>query len=161
MDHKAKPHRGGGRAASEEISVNQLLRDLRRAGSRVTEPRRAVIEALVAAQGEHLTADDLAARVRRSHPDVHRATVYRTLDTLQELGVISHVHLGHGPSTFHVGERPHHHAVCVGCGAVVELPLDVLDGVADRLRIEAGWELEHQHFALSARCPSCSQGRLA
>lgn len=156
MDHRAKRHGNGTTAAPQEISVNQLLRDLRRAGSRVTQPRRAVIEALVAAQGEHLTADDLAARVRESHPDVHRATVYRTLDTLQELGVIFHVHLGHGPSTFHVGERPHHHAVCVSCGAVVELPLDALDDVAARLRADAGWELEHQHFALSARCPRCT-----
>jgi Fur family ferric uptake transcriptional regulator len=91
--------------------------------------------------------------------DAHRATVYRTLDRLEELGVVSHVHLGHGPSTFHLDHvegRPHHHAVCSSCGAVVEVPTGALDALADGLRSEYGFELSSQHFALSGRCSSCA-----
>lgn len=118
-------------------------------------PRRAVVEVLVDAGDDHITADELAASVRSRHPEIHRATIYRTLDRLQEAGVVSHVHLGHGPSTFHLGDHPHHHAVCSGCGAVIELPFDAMEDVARRLNEEHGWELAPQHFALSALCPDC------
>lgn len=132
-----------------------MLSLLRARGDRVTASRRAVVEALLAGD-HHVTADEIAARVARAHPDVHRATVYRTLDRLEEVGVITHVHLGHGPSTFHLNDRPHHHAVCSVCGAVVEVPLSALDGLADRLRTEHGFELSAQHFALSGRCRACA-----
>ena len=132
-----------------------MLSLLRARGDRVTASRRAVIEALLAGD-HHVTADEIVARVARNHPEVHRATVYRTLDRLEEVGVITHVHLGHGPSTFHLNDRPHHHAVCSVCGAVVEVPLAALDGLADRLRAEHGFELSPQHFALSGRCRTCA-----
>ena len=132
-----------------------MLSLLRARGDRVTASRRAVIEALLAGD-HHVTADEIVARVARNHPEVHRATVYRTLDRLEEVGVITHVHLGHGPSTFHLNDRPHHHAVCSVCGAVVEVPLAALDGLADRLRADHGFELSPQHFALSGRCRTCA-----
>jgi Fur family ferric uptake transcriptional regulator len=143
-------------------SADEILSLLRAHGDRVTASRRAVVEALVAG-GHHVTADEIVARVTAvagggdgaRDADAHRATVYRTLDRLEELGVVSHVHLGHGPSTFHLDDRPHHHAVCSSCGAVVEVPLDALDGLAARLRDEHGFELSSQHFALSGRCASC------
>jgi Fur family ferric uptake transcriptional regulator len=136
-------------------SADAILSLLRASGDRITTSRRAVVEALLAGD-HHVTADEVAARVADRHPDVHRATVYRTLDRLQELGVVTHVHLGHGPSTFHVNDRPHHHAVCSSCGSVVEVPLAALDDLAARLREEHGFELSPQHFALSGRCRACS-----
>ena len=144
-------------------SADEILARLRAHGDRVTASRRAVIDALVAGD-HHVTADEIVARVAAGDhsgggsgdPEAHRATVYRTLDRLEELGVVSHVHLGHGPSTFHLDHRPHHHAVCSSCGAVVELPLDALDALADDLRTAHGFELSPQHFALSGLCRDCS-----
>jgi Fur family transcriptional regulator, ferric uptake regulator len=135
-------------------SADEIVALLRSRGGRMTASRRAVVEALL--DGEHhVTADEVVARVAARHPEVHRSTVYRTLERLQELGVLSHVHLGHGPTTFHIVDRPHHHAVCSSCGAVVEVPFDALDGLAVRLREEEGFELAPQHFALSGRCRDC------
>lgn len=136
-------------------SADEVLDLLRSRGGRVTAARRAVVEAMLA-DGHHTTADEVVARVQARHPEVHRSTVYRTLDRLQELGVVTHVHLGHGPSSYHLTGRPHHHAVCEVCGTVVELPWDALDGLAQRLRAEHGFELAHQHFALSGRCARCA-----
>jgi Fur family ferric uptake transcriptional regulator len=140
-------------------SADAILSLLRASGDRITTSRRAVVEALLAGD-HHVTAEEVATRVADHNPEVHRATVYRTLDRLQELGVVSHVHLGHGPSTFHVNDRPHHHAVCSSCGSVVEVPLAALDDLADRLRDEHGFELSPQHFALSGRCRACSSGQV-
>ena len=136
-------------------SPDEVLSLLRARGDRVTTSRRAVVEALLAGD-HHVTADEIAARVAADHPEVHRATVYRTLDRLEEVGVVTHVHLGHGPSTFHLNDRPHHHAVCSSCGGVVEVPLAALDGLAERLRADHGFELSTQHFALSGRCRTCA-----
>jgi Fur family ferric uptake transcriptional regulator len=136
-------------------SVDEILLRLRARGDRLTASRRAVVEALLSG-GHHVTADEIVAKVAERHPEVHRATVYRTLDRLEAAGVITHVHLGHGPSTFHLNERPHHHAVCSSCGAVVEVPLAALDGLATQLRDEHGFELSSQHFALSGHCRECA-----
>lgn len=138
-------------------SADEILSLLRSRGDRITGARRAVVEALLAGDDHHVTADEVAARVSVAHPEVHRATVYRTLERLQQLGVVTHVHLGHGPSTFHLEDRPHHHAVCSTCGTVVEVPLAALDDLAARLREEHGFELSAQHFALSGRCRDCAR----
>ncbi|HET8621091.1 MAG TPA: Fur family transcriptional regulator [Acidimicrobiales bacterium] len=135
-------------------SADDVLARLRRAGGRMTASRRAVVEALLAG-GHHVTADEIVERVGASHPEVARSTVYRTLERLEQVGVITHVHLGHGPSTFHLADRPHHHAVCASCGAVVEVPWDALDHLAGELADRHGFELAPQHFALSGRCRDC------
>ncbi|MFP5328345.1 MAG: Fur family transcriptional regulator, partial [Acidimicrobiia bacterium] len=84
---------------------------LRAKGGRMTSSRRVIIDVLLSGDA-HLTADAIAEAVQRRHPDIHRSTVYRTLDTLTELGVVTHVHLGHGPSVFHLADEDHHHLVC-------------------------------------------------
>ena len=132
-----------------------VLAAIRASGVRVTAPRRAVVEALVAAD-DHVTADDLAARIAVAAPDVHLSTVYRTLDALERLGVVTHVHLGHGRAVYHLTDRMHQHAVCEACGAVVELPDDVLGEVQARLRRETGFEIDPHHFALVGRCAHCA-----
>ena len=132
----------------------ELLDHLRARGVRLTAPRRAVIAALVADE-EHVTADILAARVQAASPEVHLSTVYRTLDALEQLGVVTHVHLGHGRAVYHLTDRLHHHAVCELCGVVVHLPGDVLAGVQQRLREEADFEVDPHHFALVGRCAAC------
>lgn len=155
MEHRSASNGDARLPAGTSAATHQVLETLRTAGCRVTVPRRAVVETLVDAGRDHITAEELATRVRHRYPDIHRATVYRTLEKLQDAGVITHVHLGHGPSTFHLGEASHHHAVCTSCGTMVELPTDALEPVSEQLKREHGWQLTQQHFALSALCPKC------
>ena len=138
---------------SERLSL--ILTSLGRDGRRITEGRRAVIEALVAAEG-HMSADDLAESVRSRRPGVHRATVYRTLEALEEAGLVEHVHLGHGRSVYHLADDLHQHLVCETCGLVEEAPADLLSGVAERLHEERGFVMRPYHFAVLGRCSSCS-----
>jgi Fe2+ or Zn2+ uptake regulation protein len=137
--------------------LDVLLDRLRAEGGRVTTARRAVLASLLDPEPDrgHLTAEDIAAHVQAHHPDIHLSTIYRTLEALEEIGLVSHVHLGHGPSTYHLTDRPHHHAVCRVCGAVVELPAGALDAVERRLRRDHGFTLEAEHFALVGRCAAC------
>lgn len=131
-------------------TVDEILDRIRRAGGRVTTARRLVIETLLATPG-HVSADDIAANVRREHPEVHLSTVYRTLESLEELGIVRHTHVGHGAATYHVGPL-HQHLVCETCGAVVDVPASALDELASRLRDEYDFDLHVGHFALLGRC---------
>lgn len=134
--------------------LETILALVRERGGRVTTPRRAIVQALVDAN-DHVTADDIAAAVQRAHPDVHQSTVYRTLDTLTELGVIDHVHLGHGPAVYHFTGEAHHHLVCQDCGRVVQLPLSVLRPLQTRIARDYDFDLDATHFALAGHCGSC------
>jgi Fur family transcriptional regulator, ferric uptake regulator len=136
--------------------VEEVLALIRSRGGRVTATRRAVVEALLGGCGEHLTAEEVVARVQAAHPEAHLSTVYRTLDALESLGVATHVHLGHGPSTFHLASERHHHAACDACGAVVELPEDLFADVARRVADSTGFRIDPSHFALPGRCRDCA-----
>ena len=133
--------------------AERIVDELRGRGERMTPARRAVIEELAAAEG-HLTADDLVDRVHATVPSAHRATIYRTMDTLERLGVVEHTHLGHGRAIYHLAEDAHPHLVCERCGAVVQLGPEVLADVARQVQDQHGFVLLH-HFALVGRCPTC------
>lgn len=156
MEHRSAKAGDAPLPTSVAGATTAVLDRLQAAGHRVTVPRRAVVETLLDAGRDHITAEELAERVHYRHPDIHRATVYRTLEKLQDAGLVSHVHLGHGPSTFHLGQGAHHHAVCTACGETIDLPPDALQPVGEQLERAHGWRLTDQHFALSALCPACA-----
>jgi Fur family ferric uptake transcriptional regulator len=90
---------------------------------------------------------------------INISTVYRTLELLEELGLVNHAHLGHGAPTYHAAsERAHVHLVCARCDRVEEVPAEVLSEVAERLRLERGFQVDVHHVALSGLCRSCSEG---
>jgi Fe2+ or Zn2+ uptake regulation protein len=136
--------------------LERIVTLLRAGGGRVTSARRALVEALLAADA-HMTADDLAARVQSAHPEVHRSTVYRTLDALERLGVVVHSHLGHGGGVYHLADERHQHLVCEECGTVVEVPDAVFTPLARTVRRRYGFTIEPGHFALVGRCAACAQ----
>jgi len=129
---------------------------LRARGERMTAPRRAVVTALASHEG-HLGAEDVVQAVAGIDAGVHRASVYRSLEALSALGVVQHVHVGHGATAYHLvaAGAPHPHAQCRDCGAVVDLPPGVLDAVGRRLRRDSDFELDAGHVALSGRCAAC------
>lgn len=143
----------------DDQRLDAILGQLRACGTRLTSSRRIVITELVAlldAGDGHVSAEALATRVQATHPEVHLATVYRTLELLERLGVTVHVHLGHGPSLYHLAERLHHHAVCDRCGRVQEVPTSVVEPVGRWLLEHDGFMLAPHHFALAGLCRDCA-----
>jgi Fur family ferric uptake transcriptional regulator len=130
-------------------AVDEILGLLRAQGRRVTTQRRAILDALLA--HDHPTVEVLSAAA----PDVEGSTIYRFLDDLEDLGVIDHTHLGHGPAVYHLVADPHHHLACEACGAVIEIPAAELAALRDRVREHYGFVLSPRHFALPGRCVGC------
>jgi Fe2+ or Zn2+ uptake regulation protein len=134
---------------------DRLVAMIRDHGGRVTTARRALVTALVQARG-HVTADDLAALVQKAQPDVHLSTIYRSLDALERIGIVDHVHLGHGRAVYHLADEPHQHLVCEVCGAVVEVPDATFADLSDTLRRGYGFTIRPNHFAVLGRCRACA-----
>lgn len=135
--------------------IERIIGLLATRGARLTNARRAVIGALATAPS-HVTADDLAAVVQRSAPDIHISTIYRTLDALEHLGLVDHVHLGHGRAIYHLTDQPHQHLVCEVCGAVVEVPDSTFAELGDLLRRRYAFTIRPSHFAVLGRCATCA-----
>jgi len=134
--------------------VEAAIEVIRSSGGRATVDRRAVIEVLDG-NPDHLTADEVADAVRASHPDVNLATIYRTLELLERLELAFHVHLGHGPSRWHLAGEVHHHLVCERCGSVVEVPDATFDPLRRQLLDATGFAVDPHHFSLVGRCADC------
>lgn len=135
--------------------LHEILELLRADGGRVTSARRAVVASLMASTG-HVSAEAIAAEVQAVVPEVSVSTVYRTLEVLERLGQVEHVHLGHGPALYHLSDRRHVHLLCRRCDQVIELPDDYLADLAGRLADDHGFALEPRHFALLGTCAACT-----
>jgi Fur family ferric uptake transcriptional regulator len=132
-------------------SIEEVVDALRDAGHRVSAPARQVLEALFAADGPR-SAEDLAA----SPAPLEITSVYRNLERLEQLGVVSHVHFGHGPGLYALardGDREY--LVCDRCGRVTSLKPDELDPIRITLRQSFGHHARFSHFAIHGHCESC------
>lgn len=139
-------------------AAEEAIADLRSRGQRVTVARRALLGVLATTR-DHLHAEEIAERMTLLAPDVHRATVYRTIDSLVSLGIITHVHLPHGAATYHLVEsnarHGHLHLACRLCNTVVDAPHDLLEPVVEVAREQLGFELDPDHVALTGVCAAC------
>src|SRR5712664_1137945 len=121
--------------------------ELRAKGYRVTPQRQLVLEAVT--ELEHGTPEEICTEVRRTATGVNISTVYRTLDLLEELGLVSHAHLGHGAPTYHLADRHQHmHLVCRDCEKVTETDVSLAAPLVESLRASHGFETDVKHFAI-------------
>ncbi|MGW3425918.1 Fur family transcriptional regulator [Streptomyces phaeochromogenes] len=129
--------------------------DLRQRGYRLTPQRQLVLEAVDTL--EHATPDDILIEVRKTASGVNISTVYRTLELLEELGLVSHAHLGHGAPTYHLADRHHHlHLVCRDCTNVIEADVEIAADFTAKLRETFGFSTDMKHFAIFGRCEDCT-----
>jgi Fur family ferric uptake transcriptional regulator len=134
----------------------QLHETLRARGYRITPQRQLVLDAVVVLG--HGTPDEICAEVQRSASGVNLSTVYRTLELLEELGLVTHAHLGHGAPTYHSATNDEHlHLVCRECGSVTETDVSTADALVHRLAEQHGFETDVAHFAIYGRCKGCAR----
>lgn len=138
------------RGGMNNSGFDGALRRVRAGGARITRARRQLLEDL-STTTERVTAEELAER----HDDVDLATIYRSLAEFERVGVIEHVHLGHGPAAYRWAGTGTIAAVCNGCGGVTDVGREELDPLVARLWDKYGIRLELGHFALSVRCRRC------
>lgn len=136
-----------------------IVSALDRAGHRLTGPRRA-LAVLIAGQDGHFTAAELVAAARSRRLGVGRATVFRTLEVLEELGAIERLDLPNGEHAY-VGCQPahHHHVVCSRCGRTSEIRDADLQRVVRRVARQTGYRVDDHRLELFGLCPACLAGQ--
>lgn len=131
--------------------IPSALAALRRRGLRISAARRLVVEALFAA-GRPLPAPELAER-----SGLDPASVYANLQALEEVGLVTHVHLGHGPGRYALADRVERDFVeCERCGAVRGLRPSVLAEVRAAVREATGYDPRFDHFPIVGLCAGCT-----
>lgn len=130
---------------------------LEQAGFRSGGARRAVIEVL-AGEGCGLSAPEIDERVRSAHRKVGRASVYRALEQLAELGLVHRLEVGAAHARFErvePGGEHHHHMVCDGCGKVLPFSDDALESAVMKVSGGAGFEVTDHEIVLHGACSAC------
>lgn len=140
------------------ITADKLIDALSDEGYRITNARRAVCEVVASSHDQHLTAADIYSRARaQAGTRLDRSTVYRTLEALEDSGLLTHSHLGHGPSVYHLAEDAgHQHLICLRCGKTFTLPEVETRRLVEAIAGSTGFVLDASHFALSGLCADCS-----
>ena len=148
------PHTG---PSLEAPDVESAVEALRARGMRISSARRLVLEALYAADAPisaEQIADGLAGRLPRSD----LASVYRNLETLEQVGLVRHSHLGHGPGLYMpTGAREREYLVCDSCSAVKAVEPSEMNAVRTLIHERFGYEARFSHFPILGLCAACAR----
>ena len=137
-------------------TLEDVAAALRERGGRLTTPRRLVLQALFATD-DLVPAERIAAGTDTGIP-LDLTSVYRNLERLEQLGVVRHIHVGHGPGVYGLlshGEREY--LVCEVCGKVTPADAEQLDRVRAVIREQFGYEARFTHFPIHGRCSDCAR----
>ena len=127
---------------------------VRASGSRLSSARKQLLQALFEADGP-VSAEDLARSAGGEPEAADLASIYRNLELFERLGIVRHVHLGHGPGRYAlVGEREY--LVCESCGRVLTAAPHELDAVRSEIRKRFDFEVRFSHFPIAGLCAECT-----
>ena len=129
---------------------------LRERGLRMTPQRRAIVAAVMRAQG-HISPTDVTRQIQSEMPGVNASTVYRTLTLLEEIGVLQHSHLESGAEYHRAEEAEHIHLVCSNCGQDDALSLTEAETLNDLIKRHHGFQADLTHFAITGLCRDCAR----
>ncbi len=134
-----------------------IVSKLSELGYRLT-PQRMMILAAIENSDDHISAEEIYAQVVAKYPNVNISTVYRTLELLKRLGLVTETDFGGGRLRYHpVGKGHHHHLVCQECGAIIALNESLLSSLKSALLLEYKFSADLRHLAIFGRCVNCSK----
>jgi Fur family transcriptional regulator, ferric uptake regulator len=138
-------------------ACEEVIDALRQRGARLTIQRRMVIEALCDDR-DHQSVQAIQERLHAQGTHLTEPTVYRIVQWLKELGFVSQTDLGHSGIVYQlIGDRRHHHLVCLGCGRVIDVDDGIMDSLRATLRRDYDFEPRIDHMAIFGLCRNCRE----
>jgi len=141
-------------------STTDVIEILRGRGLRMTPQRRAIVAEIMRTKG-HISPTALVRKVQGEMPGVNASTIYRTLATLEEVGVLAHAHLESGAEYHRAEDAGHVHLTCSNCGDEDDLSIDEAESLVQLIQRHHGFEPDLTHFAISGLCADCARERAA
>lgn len=134
-----------------------LINKLSEQGYRLTPQRMLVLSAIENSE-DHISAEEIYTQVVAKYPHVNISTIYRNLELLNRLGLVTETDLGGGRVRYHpAGKGHHHHLVCQECGKIIDLDESVLSSLKDILLREYKFSADLRHLAIFGRCADCNK----
>ena len=131
-------------------------------GYRLTPQRQLVWDAL-RRSGSHVTAEDIHAEIQRTIPGFNIASVYRTLELLERIGLVRTSYLGDGPRTYELAQHDahgHHHLVCESCHTTIHFGPEPVAGLRQQLEHDYGYRFDDLELVVFGTYPSCAAAQL-
>jgi Fur family ferric uptake transcriptional regulator len=137
--------------------AEKIAQRLRELGYRLT-PQRVMIVDAIENSNHHISAEEIYVQVRAKYPHMNISTIYRTMELLKRLGLITETNLGEGKVRYHSADKGHHHhLVCQKCGKIVDLDETLLFPLKGALRERHNFEADLRHLAIFGHCIYCEK----
>ncbi|MDK2918527.1 MAG: Fur family transcriptional regulator, ferric uptake regulator [Candidatus Petromonas sp.] len=140
-------------------SIENLKEILKEKGYKLTPQRRAILDTIIKNQGEHLSTEEVYDYVKKDCPEIGLATVYRTLQLLDDLGVITKINLDDGCARYELNinseDHQHHHLICSKCGNILEVEVDLLEHLENEIQKNYDFEVKDHKVKFFGLCSKC------
>jgi Fur family transcriptional regulator, ferric uptake regulator len=139
--------------------IEKLKTNLKEKGYKLTPQRRAIVDIIIQNAGSHLTTEELYDLVKTECPEIGLATVYRTVQLLEELGVVSKLDLNDGCYRYELvredENHQHHHLICSQCGNVIEVQGDLLEVLEHEIESKYDFKIKNHSVKFYGICSGC------
>ncbi|MFZ5351122.1 MAG: Fur family transcriptional regulator [Bacillota bacterium] len=136
----------------------ELIEKLKEKGFKLTAQRKSVVDIILENEGKHLSAEEIYDLVKIKSPDIGLATVYRTMQILDEIGLVYKHNFDDGRSRYEVTsneDHQHHHLVCTKCGKVIEVEEDLLEQLENQVENKYGFTITNHIVKFLGYCERC------
>lgn len=147
----------------EQLS-DELKARLKEKGYKLTTQRKAIMDVFLNNQSSHLSPEEVYDNVRNDYPDIGLATVYRTLQLFEQLSIVYKVNFDDGCSRYELNldseDHQHHHLICIKCGKVQEVKLDLLESLEMQIEKEGDFKVVDHNVKFFGYCSNCEKQNL-
>jgi len=134
----------------------QIIKDK---GYKLTHQRQAILSFLLENPNRHMSCEEIYERMKDTDPDLGQATVYRTLQLFTDLGITTRHDFDDGKSRFEISSaghgHNHHHLICMGCGKIEEVNLDLMEKLEDLVAKKYNFEIVDHNVKIYGYCSQC------
>ncbi len=143
------------------VNYEVLKEQLKTKGYKLTPQRRAILDIIIEHEGQHLSSEEIYDFVKACCPDIGLATVYRTLQLLSDLKVLSRLNLDDGCVRYELihddEEHHHHHLICTECGKVIEVVVDLLEPLENEIEKNYNFKINDHKLKFFGICETCQE----
>ncbi|MGF7431537.1 Fur family transcriptional regulator [Thermoanaerobacterium thermosaccharolyticum] len=142
--------------------IDDIKESLKQKGFKLTTQRRAILDVIIENREKHLSSEEIYDLVKEKYPEIGLATVYRTLQLFDELGVIYKLNFDDGRSRYelyHNEDHQHHHLICLKCGSVIEMEGDLLENLEEAIENTKNFQIVDHNVKFFGYCSKCKQNK--
>ncbi len=141
--------------------MDDVKEKFKKEGYKLTTQRRAILDVIIENRDKHLSPEEIYDIVKTKYPEIGIATVYRTLQLLEKLNIIYRLNFDDGYNRYELNysseSHHHHHLICLKCGKVTEVKLDLLENLEAQIEVENGFKIVDHNVKFFGYCTDCQK----